>query len=125
MSSNVPPLRAAETPLEHATIVQLALALASRVAFHPLTLKAGLLLGALATYLYMRFNQKKSLKRKTIVLTGAGNGLGRAQAVELARQGCKVIIWDIDSEGLKKTVEVVKAKYPTACVPGFHLNTQH
>lgn len=112
--SNVPPMRTAELPLEHASIVQLATTLVSRIAFHPTTLKVSLVVALVAAYLYVKFNQKKEIRGKTIVLTGAGNGLGRALALELAKQGCKAIIWDIDAEGLKKTVEVVKAKYPSA-----------
>jgi FlaA1/EpsC-like NDP-sugar epimerase len=58
--------------------------------------------------------KKKSLKGKTIVLTGAANGLGRALAEKLAKQECKLIIWDIDEVGLNKTVEIVKQTYPSA-----------
>ncbi|WP_157932244.1 SDR family NAD(P)-dependent oxidoreductase, partial [Mycobacteroides abscessus] len=36
---------------------------------------------------------------KVAVVTGAGSGIGRALAVELARSGAKIAISDIDNEG--------------------------
>jgi hypothetical protein len=43
------------------------------------------------------------------VVTGAGSGIGQALAVELARSGAKLAISDIDTEGLAKTEERIKA----------------
>ncbi|MEW6443086.1 MAG: SDR family NAD(P)-dependent oxidoreductase [bacterium] len=44
---------------------------------------------------------------KTAVVTGAGSGIGRALVLELARQGFKVGIADIDPEGARRTLEEV------------------
>jgi NADP-dependent 3-hydroxy acid dehydrogenase YdfG len=46
---------------------------------------------------------------KVAVVTGAGSGIGQALAVELARSGAKLAISDIDTEGLARTEERVKA----------------
>lgn len=46
---------------------------------------------------------------KVAVVTGAGSGIGRALAVELARRGAKVAISDVDLEGLGETEALVKA----------------
>jgi NAD(P)-dependent dehydrogenase (short-subunit alcohol dehydrogenase family) len=37
-----------------------------------------------------------NLTGKTIVVTGAGSGIGRATAVSLARRGCAVVVSDLD-----------------------------
>jgi NADP-dependent 3-hydroxy acid dehydrogenase YdfG len=46
---------------------------------------------------------------KTVVVTGAGSGIGRALAIELARSGAELAISDVDTEGLAVTEERVKA----------------
>ncbi len=46
---------------------------------------------------------------KTAVVTGAGSGIGRALAIELARSGAELAISDVDTEGLAVTGERVKA----------------
>lgn len=46
---------------------------------------------------------------KVAVVTGAGSGIGRALAIELARSGAKVAISDVDTEGLAETEALLKA----------------
>ncbi|WP_067534649.1 SDR family NAD(P)-dependent oxidoreductase [Nocardia crassostreae] len=43
-------------------------------------------------------------KDKVCVITGAGSGIGRALAENLARRGAKLALSDIDTEGLAETV---------------------
>jgi NADP-dependent 3-hydroxy acid dehydrogenase YdfG len=46
---------------------------------------------------------------KVAVVTGAGSGIGQALAVELARSGAKLAISDVDTDGLARTEERLKA----------------
>ncbi len=46
---------------------------------------------------------------KVAVITGAGSGIGRALAIELARSGAKVAISDVNTEGLAVTEERIRA----------------
>ena len=46
----------------------------------------------------------KSFQGKLAVVTGAGSGIGRALALNLARRGCKVAACDIEPEAVEGTV---------------------
>jgi len=46
---------------------------------------------------------------KVCVITGAGSGIGRALALNLAGQGAKLALSDMDSSGLAETVRQVEA----------------
>jgi len=48
------------------------------------------------------------LKGKVAVITGAGSGIGRALAYELARRGAKLAISDVDTAGLAETAKQVR-----------------
>ncbi len=43
------------------------------------------------------------LSGKTAVLTGAASGIGRALALQLAEEGCGLVLVDLDEEGLVQT----------------------
>ncbi len=46
---------------------------------------------------------------KTIIITGAASGIGRAAALIFAREGANVVCADIDENGVKETVEKINA----------------
>ena len=54
-----------------------------------------------------------NLDGKTAIITGAGRGLGREEALQLASQGANVVISDIDlpdaRAAAEETVEDIKA----------------
>lgn len=47
------------------------------------------------------------LKEKVALITGAGNGIGRATAVRFAKEGAKLVLSDLDKEGLEATVKEI------------------
>ncbi|WP_448569882.1 SDR family oxidoreductase [Thalassotalea ganghwensis] len=54
------------------------------------------------------------LTDKVIVITGGGQGLGRAMAVNLAEQGAKLALIDLNQESLEETVALVEQAGSTA-----------
>ena len=51
----------------------------------------------------------KSLKGKVAAVTGAGSGIGRALAIDLAQRGCRVAASDIQTDAVAETVQFIKA----------------
>ncbi len=49
----------------------------------------------------------KTLKERVAVVTGAGGGLGRALAVELASRGCHLALVDVNPDAVAATAEAV------------------
>jgi NAD(P)-dependent dehydrogenase (short-subunit alcohol dehydrogenase family) len=48
--------------------------------------------------------------KRVAVVTGAGSGIGRAVALELAAHGATVVIADIDGEGARETARLIAAR---------------
>ena len=51
-----------------------------------------------------------SLKGKTILVTGASSGIGRASAIECSKMGAKVIITGRNEERLKETLDLMEGE---------------
>jgi NAD(P)-dependent dehydrogenase (short-subunit alcohol dehydrogenase family) len=69
-------------------------------------------------------------KGKVAIVTGAGGGLGRTHALELARRGCKVVVNDLggavdgtggSSEAAQKVVAEIKGAGGEAIANGFEI----
>ncbi|GGH78007.1 3-oxoacyl-[acyl-carrier protein] reductase [Pullulanibacillus pueri] len=52
------------------------------------------------------------LKNKTALVTGSTKGIGKAIAIELAREGVNVLINGRKDEGVERTVNEIQAKFP-------------
>ena len=51
----------------------------------------------------------KNFENKVAAITGAGSGMGRELAVQLAKRGCAVAISDVNEKGLAETADLVRA----------------
>lgn len=55
----------------------------------------------------------KSLENKTIIITGAGMGLGLAAAKELASQGANLTLVDYNEKGLLQAKDDINKQFPS------------
>src|SRR5260370_13876048 len=49
------------------------------------------------------------LAGKVALITGAGGGQGRAAAIMFAREGARIVVADVKTEGGNETVQMVRA----------------
>ncbi|XP_053691769.1 17-beta-hydroxysteroid dehydrogenase 13-like [Sabethes cyaneus] len=54
--------------------------------------------------------KRKDVSGQTVLISGGGNGLGRALAVEFANRGCNVIVVDIDLAAAEHTCAELRRK---------------
>ncbi|MFJ9365018.1 SDR family oxidoreductase [Nocardia sp. NPDC101769] len=51
----------------------------------------------------------RSLRGKKTLITGAASGIGRATALAAARKGARLVLTDVNAEGLDATVETIRS----------------
>lgn len=53
--------------------------------------------------------KKKDVSKELVLVTGAGSGIGRLMAIEFAKLGAKLVLWDINQEANDAVKEEIKA----------------
>lgn len=61
-----------------------------------------------------RLIMSKSFEDKVIIITGAGSGLGQVTAVTVAKDGAKLVLVDLNSNGLEETKKLILEVAPEA-----------
>ena len=64
--------------------------------------------------------QMNRFENKVVLITGGGSGLGRASAIQVAKEGAKLGLVDLNTDGLAKTKQLILEAVPQAEV---HLMT--
>ncbi|XP_069477175.1 epidermal retinol dehydrogenase 2 isoform X2 [Ambystoma mexicanum] len=59
-------------------------------------------------FLWLLPSRRKNVSGEIVLITGAGSGIGQLMAIEFARLGASLVLWDINEEGNKETSRLVK-----------------
>ena len=65
------------------------------------------------------FGRWVNLQAELVLVTGAGKGLGRSLAIEFAKMGSSLVLWDIEEESVRAVADEVATygahAYPYLC----------
>lgn len=59
-------------------------------------------------FIFPTWKYKKDIRGETVLVTGAGSGIGRLLAIRFAQQGAKVICWDVQEKANNETIAQLK-----------------
>src|SRR5699024_5643594 len=60
-----------------------------------------------------RVNMKR-FEEKVVIITGGGAGLGQSAALQIAAEGGKLVLVDLNSDGLEETKQLILKENPEA-----------
>lgn len=69
------------------------------------------------SFMKLIFTHRKSIKGKVVLITGAGNGLGKYIALELGQEKCKIAVADIDYDAAERTAKELRILYGIEAIP--------
>ena len=75
--------------------------------------------------LFLRPGKKLRNYGQYAIVTGATDGIGRAYAFQLAKQGMSLLLVSRTQERLSETEAAIKARYPKAIVKTYVLDMEH
>lgn len=52
--------------------------------------------------------QAKDVSGETVLITGAGSGIGRLMAKRFAKLGCRLVLWDVNTKGNEETQSICR-----------------
>ncbi|KAH8026687.1 hypothetical protein HPB51_024186 [Rhipicephalus microplus] len=55
-----------------------------------------------------KYLQRKSVSGETVLVTGAGSGIGRLLSLRFAQRGARLVLWDIDRAGNEETARLIR-----------------
>ncbi|XP_037943715.1 short-chain dehydrogenase/reductase family 16C member 6-like, partial [Teleopsis dalmanni] len=70
-------------------------------------------------FLWLKFGFIFNAVILVLQVTGAGSGLGREIAIELAKRGCKLAIVDVHSKGCYETVDLITKTMPRCVAKAY------
>jgi len=56
----------------------------------------------------VKFQYQKDVSKDTVLITGAGSGIGRLMSQRFAKLGCQMVLWDINESGNQETASLLK-----------------
>ena len=57
--------------------------------------------------LKQRLKRPKSVRNKVVLITGGVSGIGRLLALKCKKHGAKVVVWDVNTDGIAEMEEQV------------------
>lgn len=55
-----------------------------------------------------KYLHRKSVAGETVLVTGAGSGIGRLLSLRFAQRGARLVLWDIDRAGNEETARLIR-----------------